>query len=51
MSSSGTRLLGVPGAWVSTRTLVVLGCAGVLLAVFVLCELRTAEPLIDLRLL
>ncbi|MFF1359986.1 MFS transporter [Streptomyces sp. NPDC058297] len=45
--------VGQGGAWgwTSARTLTVLGCACALLVLFVLCELRRAEPLIDVRLL
>ncbi|MFF2508118.1 MFS transporter [Streptomyces sp. NPDC058067] len=42
---------GSSWGWAAPRTLAVLGGAGVLLALFVLCELRREEPLIDVRLL
>ncbi|WP_199564977.1 MFS transporter [Spongiactinospora rosea] len=43
--------LSASWGWLSTGTLGLLGAAVVLLAVFVVVELRTARPLIDLRLL
>lgn len=45
-----TIVQGPERGWLATRSLVGAGAAGVLLAAFTLWELRTAQPMVDLRM-